>query len=107
EPFALARAFHEARDVDELDDGRQDALGLHDLRDRLEPRIGHRYDADVRVDRAERVILGRDLGGRQGIEERRLADIRQPDDAALDAHAIDPPPAWTARSCESAARFSP
>ncbi len=84
--FALAGAGHQARDVDELDDGRHDALGLDDLGQLRQPRIGHFDHADVRLDGAERVVLGRDAGLGQGVEEGGLADVGQADDAALEAH---------------------
>ena len=86
EAFALGGAGDQAGDVDELDRRRQDARRLHDAREHVEARIGHRHDADVRIDRAERIVLRRDLRARQRVEERRLADVRQTDDAALDAH---------------------
>ena len=86
EPLALRRAFDEPRDVDELDDGGHDLLGAHDRGERVELRIRHRDDADVRVDRAERIVLRRNLRARQRIEQRALADVRQADDAALDTH---------------------
>ncbi len=54
EPLALRRARDEAGDVDELDRRRNDFLRLHDVGERLQARIGHRHDADVRIDRAER-----------------------------------------------------
>ena len=41
----------------------------------------HLDDADVGIDRAERIVLGRGcLGGRQGVEERRFPDVGQADD---------------------------
>ncbi len=87
EALALRGAGHEARDVDELDRGRQDFLRLRDRRQRVEPRVGHRHDADVRFDRAERIVRRCGvLRLRQGVEERGLADVWKPDDAALDAH---------------------
>src|SRR5438445_401072 len=52
EPLALGRALDEAGDVHELDRRRDDALGLRELRERLEPGVGDRDDADVRLDRA-------------------------------------------------------
>ena len=55
-------------------------------RQRGEARIGHGHDPDVRVDGAERVVLGGDAGASQRVEERGLADVRQADDAAADAH---------------------
>ena len=55
---------------------------------RVEPRIRHRHDADVRIDGAERIVLRRDLRARQRVEQRGLADVGQTDDAALDAHRV-------------------
>jgi hypothetical protein len=85
-PFALGRAGHQSRDIDELDRRRQDLRRIDDTREHVETRVRHRHDTDVRIDRAERVVLGRDLRARQRVEESRLADVRQPDDAALDTH---------------------
>src|SRR5690606_809988 len=45
--------------------------------------------AYIRLDRAEWIICGLRRGGfRQRVEERRLADIRQSDDAAFEAHGV-------------------
>ena len=56
-------------------------------RQRVQPRIGHRDVADVGLDGAERIVGRLRRGGlRQRVEERRLADIRQADDAAFEAH---------------------
>jgi hypothetical protein len=76
----------EAGDVDELDDGRDDALGLDDLRQLLQPRVRQLDDADVGLDGAEGIVLGGDAGLRQGIEQGGLADVGQADDAAFEAH---------------------
>ena len=40
-------------------------------------------DADVRLDGAERIVLGRDAGLGERVEQGGLADVRQADDAAL------------------------
>src|SRR5205085_5053362 len=61
--------------------------GFAELRQHVEPWVRHRDLADIRLDGTERIVRGlrrRRLG--QRIEERRLADIRQSDDAALEAH---------------------
>ena len=56
---------------------------LGDRRERVEPRIGHGDLADIRLDGAEGIVRGLRRGGlRQRVEERRLADVRQADDAA-------------------------
>ena len=61
-----------------------------DRGDRVEARVGHRHDRDVRLDRRERVVgrLGRDAGQRR--EQRRLARVRHPDDPDLHRHGRHP-----------------
>ena len=56
EPLTLRGAAHEAGDIDEGEPRRDDFLGMGDLRQDLEPRIGHRHIADIRLDRAEGII---------------------------------------------------
>ena len=87
EPLALRGAAHEAGDVDEGQPRRDDLLRAGDPGEDFEPRIGHRDVADIGLDRAERIVRRLRRGGlRQRIEERRLADIGQADDAAFEAH---------------------
>jgi len=71
ESLALGGAAHEAGDIDEVEPRRFDPGGSGELCQHVETRIGHHHFADVRLDRAERVIrrLHR-RGRRQGIEER-------------------------------------
>ncbi len=89
EPFALRRAAHETGDVDEREPRRDDLRRLGDRGERVEPLVRHADLADVGLDGAERIVRGfgrRRL--RQRIEEGRLADVRQADDAALEAHDL-------------------
>ena len=86
EALALGRAGDQAGDVDELDDRRDDPLGLDDRRQLRQARIGQLDHADVRLDGAERVVLGRDAGFGEGVEEGGLADVGQAHDAAFEAH---------------------
>ena len=58
ESFARARAFHQPGDVDELDRRRHDLLRMGQLRE-LRAAVGHRHDADIWIDGAERIIGGR------------------------------------------------
>jgi hypothetical protein len=89
EAFALARAADEPGDVDEFDLRFDFLRGTRDFPDLVEPRIGHRDAADVRLDRAEGVVRRLRRGGfSQGIEKRRFADVRQADDAAAKAHGF-------------------
>ena len=87
QPFALRGAAHQAGDVDEGDAGRDDLLRLGDRRDLVQPRIGHRDFAGVRLDGAERIVRGL-RGGRprQRVEQCRFADVGKPNDPAFEAH---------------------
>ena len=87
EPLAFRGAAHQAGDVDEGEPRRHDNRRLGQRRQRIEPAVRHRNLADIRLDGAERIIrrLRRRSFG-QRIEERRLADIRQADDAAFETH---------------------
>ena len=63
--------------------------GFGDGRELVEPRIGHRDLADIRLDGAERIVRRlRRRRLRQRIEQRRLADIGQPDDTAFESHFV-------------------
>ena len=88
-PSPSGRAAHQPGDVDEFQ------LRRHDLgrfgkpcADR-EPFVRHRDAADIRLDRAKWIVrrLGRRSRG-QRVEQGRLADIRQPDDAAAEPHRL-------------------
>ena len=87
QPLALRCAAHEAGDIDELQLRRHDLGRFTNSRDLVEPRIGHGDAAGVRLDRAEGVVgrLSR-LSGGQRIEQRRLADVWQADNAAIETH---------------------
>ena len=79
EALALGRALDEAGDIDEAHGGRRRLLRLVELMQDLEARVRYGYDADIRLDRAEREVCGLSAGFRDGIEKRALADIRQAD----------------------------
>ena len=89
EPFALGGPAHQPGDIDKGQPGRNDLGGLCDRGELVEPRIGHRDLAYIRLDGAERVIGGlrrRRLGER--IEQRRFADVGQSDDPAFKSHNV-------------------
>src|SRR5690606_38349816 len=86
QPFATGGAGDQPGDVDELHRGRDDLLRVDDPGERVQPRIRHRHDADIGLDGAEGEVGRGDARLGQRIEEGRLADVRQADDAALDAH---------------------
>src|SRR5690606_32622913 len=79
---------HQTGDVDEFHGGGDHALGLDDLRQGVQARVGHRYDAAVRLDSAEGEVLRGDAGFGQGVEQGGLADVGQADDAAVESHGV-------------------
>ena len=87
EAFAFGGAAHQARDVDEGDARGNDLGGFGDRRQLVEPRIRHGHVADIGLDGAEGIVRRlRRRGLRQRVEQRRLADIGQSDDAAFETH---------------------
>src|SRR5690606_28966148 len=86
--FTLGGTGDQAGDVDEFHSGRQHTLGLDDLRQGVEARVGHRHDAAVRLDGAEGEVLCGDAGLGQGVEQGGLADVGQADDAAIESHGV-------------------
>ena len=81
EALALAGALDEAGDVDESDRAGVDFSGLRTLARRVESRVGHGHHADVGVDGGEGVVGDLGAARGEGVEERRLADVGQPDDS--------------------------
>jgi len=87
-PEALTHAgsAHDARDVDEGDGGGDDPLAAEDRGEPLEPGVAQGDDADVRLDRRERVVRREHGCPGQRVEEGGLADVGQPDDADGEGH---------------------
>ena len=56
--LALGSAGHEARDIHKLNGSGDDFCRINELRDRLKTYIRDLNDANVRVDRTERIVLG-------------------------------------------------
>ena len=86
EPLSIGGASNEACDIYELDHGGDGALRIDDLREYGESWIGNRCYPRIRVDRGERIVLSWDLATGERVEQRRLTDVRQPNDAAGDSH---------------------
>ena len=76
----------DAGDVDELDGRGQDLGRAEDLRELRQPLVGDADDADVRLDRGERVVRREHVVLGQGVEEGRLARVGESDDADGECH---------------------
>ena len=89
--LSLRRASDKPGDVDEVHPCRDYLFRAGDLRESVEARLRHRHFAHIRLDRAEGIVRRLSGGGlSEGVEECRLADVRQSDDAALEAHEGGP-----------------
>src|SRR5690606_20619991 len=84
--LALGGAADDPRDVDEGHRRGEDLLRAEDLGELLQPWVRQRHDADVRLDRRERVVRGEHGRARQRVEEGRLADVRQSRDSDGEGH---------------------
>src|SRR5690606_9276855 len=80
--LAAGGAGDQAGDVHELDRGGDHLLRVDDVRQRVQARVRHRHHAHVGLDRAEGEVGRGDARPGQRVEEGRLADVRQADDAA-------------------------
>ena len=74
-------AAHDPRDVDEADRGGHNLRRVEQLGQLVQPRVRQRHDADVRLDRGERVVCSQSRGAGEGVEQGRLADVGQPGDS--------------------------
>ena len=87
EAFTLRGAAHETRNIDEGEARGDDLSRFRNGCERAEPFVRHGDLADIGLDGAEGVVRRLSRGRlRQRVEEGRLADIRQADDAAFEAH---------------------
>ena len=83
ETFPRARSLDEARDVDELDRRRNNFLRMRKFRERFKSRIGYGDDAEIWIDRAERIIGSlRFACARDRVKERGFPNIRQTHDSS-------------------------
>ncbi len=87
--LALGRAAHQTRNVHELDHRRRGLLCVIEIGQRLLTLIRYSDHADVRIDRTERIVRAFRARLRNCVEQGRLADVWQSDDAEF--HNIIPP----------------
>ena len=82
--FTFAGAGDESGDINKFDRGRHDDIGFRDGLQDVRALIGYDHDADIRVDRAERVIRGLGLAGTgEGVEKGGFTHIGESDDAGF------------------------
>jgi hypothetical protein len=86
EPLALTRAAHDSGDVDERHRRGKDLLRSEDLREAVQARIRKLDDADVRLDRCERVVRREDVVLGESVEQGRLAHVGKSYDADSQSH---------------------
>jgi hypothetical protein len=80
--FTRARSSDETGDIDELDGCRDQLLGVRDLREDIQSRVGNDDHADIRIDGAEGVIRCLRLpGARDSIEESGFSNVGKADDS--------------------------
>ena len=86
EPLPLRRAPDDAGDVDELHGRGQHPCRAEQLGQPRQPVVGDADDADVGLDRGERVVRREDVVLGQRVEEGGLARVGEPDDADGECH---------------------
>src|SRR5579872_2930570 len=74
--FALRGTANDAGDVDEGDRGRHHPFGVEDLGQDVQSRVGYGNDPNVGFNRREGVVGGEHVVVREGVENRRFADVR-------------------------------
>ncbi|CZZ40039.1 Uncharacterised protein [Enterobacter hormaechei] len=84
--FTFGCAFYQARDVHELHGSWQNALRLHDFRELVQTRIGHRNNTGVRLDGTEREVRRFNTCFGERVEQGGFAHVWQTDDTAFESH---------------------
>jgi hypothetical protein len=88
EAFALAGAFDETGDVDELHGGGDERFRLDEGGNFGEALIGHGDHAGVGVDGAEGVVRRLGLGRGECVEDGGFSDVGQANDSAVERHVL-------------------
>ena len=92
--LALARPLDEAADVDDLHGGVDDVAALGHLGETVEALVGHLGDADVGVLGGERVRRGQRAAAGEGVVQRALAGVGQPDESEAFHEAVEANASW-------------
>ena len=81
QPFAVARAFHQTRNVHKLDGRGCNLLRVIHFAQHVQTVVRHHDNARVRLDGAERIVGRLCASLRDGINQGAFADIGQTDNA--------------------------
>lgn len=84
--LTLAGPLDEAGDIDYLDRGRDDPLGMYQRLQYLKPGIGNSCGADIGLNGAEREIRSLGLAGAYTVEKCRLAHVGESYYTAFERH---------------------
>ena len=90
--LALARPFHQAGNVADLQRAWRHLFRAEDVDQLVEARVGHRGDPDVGLHGGKGIIGHHRPGADQGIEHGGLPDVRQSDHSAAESHIPSPFP---------------
>jgi hypothetical protein len=86
QPFTVAGPFHQAGNVNESDRGRNHFFAGEQFVEHAEARVRDRHHTGIGLDRCERIIGCQHPGVCQRVEQGRLANVRESDDAYGQAH---------------------
>ena len=75
--LAFTGTLDQPGDVHELDHRRHGSLGIHDLGQGIEPRIGHLHDPGVGLDGGKGIVRHQRLGRCEGVKECGFAHVGQ------------------------------
>ena len=83
ESLAATGAFHQACNVHNFDGGGDNALGMHELGQAVQPLVGHGDDPHIGLDGAERKVGRLCLGVRQTVKQSRLTHVGKSHNSTL------------------------
>jgi len=84
EPFSLGRSADQAGDIDKFDRRGNYLFGFNDLCERLKTLVRDGDDADVWLDRGERIICGKSsLLRRECVKQSGLSNVGQANNSGL------------------------
>ena len=84
--FTRACSCNQASDINKFNDGRNRAFWHDDIGELLQTKVRHFHHTHIGLDRAKRIVLSRNAGFGQGVEQGGFANVGQAHDAAFQTH---------------------